>query len=76
VAGATYAWTGPNGFSSALQNPSITTATVGDSGAYNVTVTVNGCSSVAGTTLATNTTNAHLSFRFNGTQYVAITPVT
>ena len=30
----------------------------------------------AGTTLATNTTNAHLSFRFNGTQYVAITPVT
>ena len=30
----------------------------------------------AGTTLVTNTTNAHLSFRFNGTQYVAITPVT
>jgi hypothetical protein len=30
----------------------------------------------AGTTLATNTANAHLSFRFNGSQYVALTPVT
>jgi hypothetical protein len=30
----------------------------------------------AGTNLATNTTNAHLSFRFNGTHYVSFTPVT
>ena len=29
VAGATYAWTGPNGFASALQNPTIPNATAG-----------------------------------------------
>jgi uncharacterized repeat protein (TIGR01451 family) len=53
VAGATYAWTGPNGFTSSLQNPSISNATVAASGLYSVTVTVNGCTSPAGTTTAT-----------------------
>ena len=50
VAGATYAWTGPNSFSSTLQNPTIATVTAADAGTYNVTVTVAGCTSVAGTT--------------------------
>jgi len=50
VAGATYAWTGPNGFSSALQNPTRSNATVADAGTYSVTITVNGCTSAAGTT--------------------------
>ena len=52
VAGATYAWTGPNGFSSALQNPIIPNATPAASGTYSVTVTVQGCTSSAATTTA------------------------
>src|SRR5260370_15698445 len=38
VSGATYSWTGPNGFTSALQNPSILHATTAPSGTYSVTV--------------------------------------
>jgi gliding motility-associated-like protein len=43
VAGATYAWTGPNSFTSALEDPSITGATTAETGMYYVTVTVSGC---------------------------------
>src|SRR6185503_13732873 len=50
VAGATYAWTGPTGFTSSLQNPTRSGATAADSGSYSVTVTVNGCTSAAGST--------------------------
>ncbi|HJQ39076.1 MAG TPA: hypothetical protein VKB93_18210, partial [Thermoanaerobaculia bacterium] len=50
VAGATYSWTGPTGFTSALQNPTRPGATPSDAGTYSVTVTVNGCTSAAGTT--------------------------
>jgi putative Ig domain-containing protein len=50
VSGATYSWTGPNGFTSAQQNPTRANATVADAGTYSVTVTVNGCTSAAGTT--------------------------
>src|SRR5204862_1248872 len=50
VAGATYAWSGPNGFTSALQNPTRANAATADAGTYSVTVTVNGCTSAAGTT--------------------------
>ena len=50
VAGATYAWTGPNSFSSTLQNPTIANVTAAAAGIYNVTVTVASCTSVAGTT--------------------------
>jgi len=50
VAGATYSWTGPNGFTSALQNPTRASATTADAGTYSVTVTVNGCTSAAGST--------------------------
>ena len=50
VAGATYSWTGPNGFTSALQNPTRANATTADAGTYSVTITVNGCSSAAGST--------------------------
>lgn len=41
---ALYSWTGPNGFTSALQNPVIPNVTVANGGAYQVTVTINGCS--------------------------------
>src|SRR6185369_5264830 len=50
VATAVYAWTGPNGFTSSQQNPSITNATAANAGTYSVTVTVDGCTSAAGTT--------------------------
>jgi hypothetical protein len=53
VAGATYSWTGPNGFVSSLQNPTRSNATLADGGSYAVTVTVNGCTSAAGSTTVT-----------------------
>ena len=54
ISGATYSWAGPNGFTSALQNPSILNATTAATGTYSVTATVNGCASLtAGTTVAT-----------------------
>ncbi|MES2431454.1 MAG: hypothetical protein V4556_10975 [Bacteroidota bacterium] len=52
VASATYSWTGPNSFTSNDQNPEITNATAAATGTYSVTVTVNGCTSAAGTTNA------------------------
>ena len=49
IPGATYSWTGPNGWNSNLQNPSITNAAFVNNGQYAVTVTVNGCTSPVGT---------------------------
>jgi gliding motility-associated-like protein len=55
VASATYSWTGPNSFTSSLQNPSISNITALNAGMYTVTVSVSGCSSAAGsTTLVVN----------------------
>src|SRR4030095_3808582 len=53
IAGASYDWTGPNGFTSNNQNPSIPNATTNASGTYSVTATVNGCTSAAGTVSVT-----------------------
>ncbi|MCO5287652.1 MAG: PKD domain-containing protein [Chitinophagaceae bacterium] len=44
-----FKWTGPNGFTSNLQNPAITNATLAASGAYFVTVTQNNCTSATST---------------------------
>jgi Carboxypeptidase regulatory-like domain/IPT/TIG domain/Dockerin type I domain len=56
VSGATYAWTGPGGFISSDREPARTNATTAMSGTYSVTVTVDGCTSLAGTTnVAVNT---------------------
>ena len=41
----TYSWTGPNGFTSSLQNPTIPNASLIHAGFYNLEVTLNGCSS-------------------------------
>lgn len=46
VAGATYAWQGPNGFTANTQNVSIPGVTSVVAGMYTVTVTANGCTSV------------------------------
>jgi len=44
----TYEWTGPNGFSSTLENPGIANATTDNNGTYTVVITdANGCSSEA-----------------------------
>ncbi len=51
IANATYAWTGPNGFSSALQNPTIPNATAQAAGEYEVVATLSGCPSLPGTTI-------------------------
>jgi hypothetical protein len=53
VAGATYSWSGPNGYSSSQQNPVLGSPSVGASGAYNVTATVGGCTSAVASTIVT-----------------------
>jgi len=53
IPGATYSWTGPNGFSSSIQNPTVSNnVTPTMSGIYNVTATVDGCTSETGSTEA------------------------
>lgn len=48
IAGATYSWTGPNTFTSNIQNPTILNPTITASGTYSVYATVNGCTGPAG----------------------------
>ncbi|MGZ4011497.1 MAG: Ig-like domain-containing protein, partial [Flavisolibacter sp.] len=52
IPGASYSWSGPNGFTSSLQNPVVTSATVAASGTYSAFVTVNGCNSPAASLIA------------------------
>lgn len=58
TAGANYTWTGPNGFSSTIQNPTITNCTTQNSGLYIVTVALNGCSLTTNKTLIINSLGA------------------
>jgi hypothetical protein len=50
LTGASYSWTGPNGFTSSLQNPVINSVTTANAGSYAVTVTVGQCTSMSTTT--------------------------
>jgi hypothetical protein len=53
--GGTYNWTGPNGFTSTVQNPTITNVTTAEAGVYSVTATVIGCTGApASTTVVIN----------------------
>lgn len=53
--GVSYNWSGPNGFTSTLQNPNIPISVMASAGIYKVTVTgVNGCTAKAQTTLVVN----------------------
>ena len=52
IAGATYYWTGPNGFASTEQNPTIPGATTAMEGTYSVTATVGACASWSSTNVA------------------------
>jgi hypothetical protein len=54
ISGASFLWTGPNGFTSTQQNPLVTNA---QSGTYSVTVTYNGGSC----TVSDNESNAYFS---------------
>lgn len=49
-AGATYSWTGPNGFTSTDQNPSISNLSLDDAGLYEVTVKIGDCLSSSSST--------------------------
>lgn len=51
VAGASFQWTGPNGFSSSVRNPIITGMSAAKAGNYLARITVNGCTSIADTVL-------------------------
>ena len=54
--GTSYSWSGPNGFTSSSQNPSITGVTGAAGGTYTVTVyNSTGCSSIATTPVTINT---------------------
>jgi gliding motility-associated-like protein len=53
--GTTYAWTGPGGFTSAQQNPTLVNANTGMAGFYQVTITnANGCSRTAVASVSIN----------------------
>lgn len=52
--GTSYSWTGPNGFTSGLQNPTIPNSTTAHAGTYNVTATGAGCTATASTTVVIN----------------------
>lgn len=52
IQNATYQWTGPNGFNSTDQNPIINNVTSADSGEYQLSIIVDGCPSLPGTSLA------------------------
>lgn len=54
IEGATYAWSGPNGFTSTEQNPVITAASPANSGQYEVIVSniPGGCPTTSNTTIA------------------------
>ncbi|MEO6883336.1 MAG: ice-binding family protein [Bacteroidia bacterium] len=62
VVGATYSWTGSNGYLSSLQNPVINPVALSDAGTYSLTVTDGGCTSTPSTTIVVvNNCNVDLS---------------
>ncbi len=55
--GDTYAWSGPNSFTSSIQNPIISNAQSVNSGIYSVTITSGGCTATATTNVVVNGMN-------------------
>ncbi len=53
TAGVSYSWSGPNGFTSNVQNPVINNAQSADSGMYTVVVSIANCSSTSSNILGT-----------------------
>jgi hypothetical protein len=50
IAGATYSWNGPSGYSASAQNPVLAGVSTANAGVYSVIATVAGCTSTPGTT--------------------------
>lgn len=65
IAGGTYSWSGPNGFTSSLQNPVIPNSGTAASGTYSVIFTVNGCSSNPASVTATVNAVPSSAFTYN-----------
>jgi beta-glucanase (GH16 family) len=63
VPGATYNWTGPNGFNSTNQNPVVANASPNDSGMFSVTAATGGCTSAPVNTIVTVNPPASLSIQ-------------
>ncbi len=62
VIGASYNWTGPNGYASTAQDSLLIDAAVSNSGTYSLTVTKNGCTSTVSTvTVSVNDCSTDLS---------------
>ena len=68
ISGATYSWTGPNGFTSSDQNPTISSIALSHAGTYSVTAITSGCgiSSAGNSTLVVNTLPAAPTVSNNG----------
>ncbi|MDA3818119.1 MAG: hypothetical protein PF486_12130, partial [Prolixibacteraceae bacterium] len=62
VIGATYIWTGPDGFSSADQNPIISSTTLLSSGTYELQVQIGSCISSVGSVDVTVNENPSITF--------------
>lgn len=56
--GGNYAWSGPTSYTSTLQNPNITNASLAQAGIYTVTTTFSGCTKTATTNVAVNSNTA------------------
>lgn len=54
VPGASYSWTGPAGFNSMLQNPTISNVGLNRTGTYTVTASANGCSATSSVSVTVN----------------------
>jgi hypothetical protein len=65
IEGATYFWSGPNGYTSSEQNPMIALSEPGQSGLYTVIAQVEGCDPVRDTLTVRVSPNADASFRTN-----------
>ncbi|MDI9364209.1 MAG: PKD domain-containing protein, partial [Flavobacterium sp.] len=67
IANTTYAWSGPNGFTSSVYNPVLPNATITNSGTYYVTANVQGCGSFTDSLLITIYPDATAAFGTNDT---------
>ena len=78
ISGATYAWTGPGGYTATGPNQSIGNATAANAGTYSVLISLNGCSVTVSTTVVVNAAPTVASIQTSAItgSYCAGTPVT